>query len=366
MLCTMKCKFCPDYRSSKSAKIKNEQTHRYNKFNRRPRGNERQYIIGIVGRGNGDELDVDKYVSRLSWHVELQSNASISVSFLFAVYFIYSRANFSICSSIDYQKQTQATFASHFFIVQSIFPSSFISMLRHKFSILDLLNSSVFQNYNPNSRLLRQGVRFNYYKGSKSRSTKSSMPIFSMVGGSKLCRLNNGKPETSRIPAVLRFYIYALHGLATEIVFTALFEIVINGGNRKLHGLTSIWAAFIYGFTMLTGELVYLSLQDRCSLLVRGFFYLIWAYIWEFRQATHIFHIFFVCFTGLLLRQFDACPWDYGHYPGQFMGLITVVYAPFWYVAGLLTEILLIRRALNVPSSSSSSTVFAECNLKND
>ncbi|KAL1234551.1 Transmembrane protein [Trichinella spiralis] len=187
-------------------------------------------------------------------------------------------------------------------------------------------------------------------EGSKSRSTKS-LSIFGMDSGSKLCRFNNGKPEARRIPAVLRFYIYALHGLAMEIVFTALFEIVINGGNRKLHGLTSIWAAFIYGFTMLTGEVVYLSLQDRCSLLVRGVFYLIWAYIWEFS-------------TGLLLRQFDACPWDYGHYPGQFMGLVTVVYAPFWYVAGLLTEILLIRRALNVPSSL--STAFATCNLKND
>ncbi|OUC48503.1 hypothetical protein D917_06121 [Trichinella nativa] len=284
---TVKCKFYPDYRSSR-AKVNNEQTCSYNEFKlysfRRPRGNARKYIIGIVGRGNGDKLNVDKYVSRLSWHDELKSNASISVLFLFAVYFIYSRANFPICSPIDLQNT------------------------RHK---------------------QRSLVIFSFFKGSKSRSTKS-LSIFGMGSGSKLCRFNNGKPEARRIPAVLRFYIYALHGLAMEIVFTALFEIVINGGNRKLHGLTSIWAAFIYGFTMLTGEVVYLSLQDRC----------------------------------LLLRQFDACPWDYGHYPGQFMGLVTVVYAPFWYVAGLLTEILLIRRALNVPSSL--STAFAACNLKND
>ncbi|KRX20112.1 Transmembrane protein [Trichinella nelsoni] len=335
---TMKCKFYPDYRSSR-AKVKNEQTCGYNEFKlynfRRPRGNARKYIIGIVGRGNGDKLNVDKYVSRLSWHVELQSNASISVLFIFAVYFIYSRTNFPICSPIDLQN------TRHKRRSLSIFPSLFISMLE---------------------------------QGSKSRSTKS-LSIFGMDSGSKLCRFNNGKPEVRRIPAVLRFYIYALHGLAMEIVFTALFEIVINGGNRKLHGLTSIWAAFIYGFTMLTGEVVYLSLQDRCSLLVRGVFYLIWAYIWEFRQAASLFIIinYFITFfqtkiqifsTGLLLRQFDACPWDYGHYPGQFMGLVTVVYAPFWYVAGLLTEILLIRRALNVPSSL--STAFAACNLKND
>ncbi|KRY68674.1 Transmembrane protein [Trichinella pseudospiralis] len=342
----MKCKFCPDHRSFEQVQ------------NRRPRGNERQYIIGIVGRGNGDELDVDKYVSRLSWHVELQSNTSISVSFLFAVYFIYSRANFPICSSIDLQKLTQATFASYFFIVQSIFPSSFISMLRLKFSILDLLNCSVFQNYNQSSRLIRQ-------EGSKSRSTKT-MPIFSMVGGSKLCRVNNGKPETRRIPAVLRFYIYALHGLATEIVFTALFEIVINGGNRKLHGLTSIWAAFIYGFTMLTGELLARSLftaRTRIFLPNLGLHLGIQASSAYFSLSFFFENKIQIFSTGLLLRQFDACPWDYGHYPGQFMGLITVVYAPFWYVAGLLTEILLIRRALNVPKSSS---VFVECSLKND
>ncbi|KRX41855.1 Transmembrane -like protein [Trichinella murrelli] len=283
---TMKCKFYPDYRSSR-AKVKNEQTCGYNEFKlytfRRPRGNARKYIIGIVGRGNGDELNVDKYVSRLSWHDELQSNASISVLFLFAVYFIYSRANFPICSPIDLQntRHKQRSLVI-FFIFQSVFPSLFISMLERKFSIVDLLNSFVFENFTRNSMLIRQ-------EGSKSRSTKS-LSIFGMGSGSKLCRFNNGKPEARRIPAVLRFYIYALHGLAMEIVFTAL--------------------------------------------------------------------------TGLLLRQFDACPWDYGHYPGQFMGLVTVVYAPFWYVAGLLTEILLIRRALNVPSSL--STAFAACNLKND
>ncbi|XP_003375676.1 conserved hypothetical protein [Trichinella spiralis] len=185
---TMKCKFYPDYRSSR-AKVKNEQTCGYNEFKlynfRRPRGNARKYIIGIVGRGNGDKLNVDKYVSRLSRHVELQSNASISVLFLFAVYFIYSRANFPICSPIDLQNT------------------------RHKQRSLKV------RKVDP-----RKACPFSAWTAARNcvASTTASR-----------------KREESR-----QCY--------------ALFEIVINGGNRKLHGLTSIWAAFIYGFTMLTGE----------------------------------------------------------------------------------------------------------------
>ena len=45
--------------------------------------------------------------------------------------------------------------------------------------------------------------------------------------------------------------------------------------------------------------------------------YVVIAFSWEFT-------------TGLILRQFDACPWDYSHYPYNFMGLITLEYAPGW------------------------------------
>lgn len=68
----------------------------------------------------------------------------------------------------------------------------------------------------------------------------------------------------------------------------------------------------------------------------RGVIYVAWSFSWEFS-------------TGLFLRQFDACPWDYASYfSGHFMGLITAEYVPVWYIACLLGEIFLIRNALNM------------------
>ena len=40
---------------------------------------------------------------------------------------------------------------------------------------------------------------------------------------------------------------------------------------------------------------------------------------------------------GYLLNLFDACPWNYD-YPWNYMGLITLEYAPLWYFANILCE----------------------------
>uniref|UniRef100_A0A183J342 Conserved plasma membrane protein n=1 Tax=Soboliphyme baturini TaxID=241478 RepID=A0A183J342_9BILA len=77
----------------------------------------------------------------------------------------------------------------------------------------------------------------------------------------------------SRLPFYIRFYIYALHGLFIEIFFTAIWQ---------LHGLTSLWAAIIYGLSILFGEQLYVRLQNRMNIFLRGFVYLLWAYVWEF------------------------------------------------------------------------------------
>lgn len=127
-----------------------------------------------------------------------------------------------------------------------------------------------------------------------------------------------------------RWYIYALHGYATEIIFTAGWEFVFNL-NWKLMGNTSIWIMPIYGISGLVCE----KIQDWCmarklSLPVRGVVYLIWTYIWEFS-------------SGFVLKQFDLCPWDYTAFDADFMGLITLEYAPLWYILGLILDTVVLK-----------------------
>ncbi|KAL8619678.1 hypothetical protein ACOMHN_019733 [Nucella lapillus] len=127
-----------------------------------------------------------------------------------------------------------------------------------------------------------------------------------------------------------RFYIYAIHGYATEVMFTALWEFVVNF-NLKLPGVTSVWSFPIYGLSMLVLEQLYLALEARnVPLLVRCLVYTLWTYCWEFS-------------TGLLLTQFDACPWDYTPFHGDFMGLVTLEYLPLWYLGSIFMERIIIR-----------------------
>uniref|UniRef100_A0A914XN96 Uncharacterized protein n=1 Tax=Plectus sambesii TaxID=2011161 RepID=A0A914XN96_9BILA len=132
-----------------------------------------------------------------------------------------------------------------------------------------------------------------------------------------------------------RFLLYGICGFAAEIVFTATWELVENG-NRKLHGVTSMYAFFIYGFSTVVQEIMYLRMKGRVPLWARGLIYVTWSYLWEFS-------------TGMLLRQFDACPWDYATYfRGHFWGLVTAEYLPVWFFACMLGEHILIHNALNM------------------
>ena len=62
---------------------------------------------------------------------------------------------------------------------------------------------------------------------------------------------------------------------------------------------------------------------------------LVWIYLWEFS-------------AGLLLRQFGACPWDYSPFDFDFFGLITLEYAPAWFIGAVLTEQVLIKNTLRL------------------
>ncbi|XP_036398754.1 transmembrane protein 229b [Megalops cyprinoides] len=136
------------------------------------------------------------------------------------------------------------------------------------------------------------------------------------------------------LTALSRWYLYAIHGYFCEVMFTAAWEFVVHR-NWKFPGVTSVWALFIYGTCILIVEHMYLRLRGRCPTLLRCVIYTLWTYLWEFG-------------TGLLLRQFNACPWDYSGFQYNFMGLITAEYALPWFCASFIMEQLVIRNTLRL------------------
>ncbi|XP_039392183.1 transmembrane protein 229B isoform X1 [Mauremys reevesii] len=155
-----------------------------------------------------------------------------------------------------------------------------------------------------------------------------SMALSSSWG---LCgRMAAAEPLT----AFSRWYLYAIHGYFCEVMFTAAWEFVVNF-NWKFPGVTSVWALFIYGTSILIVEKMYLYLKDKCNILVRCLIYTLWTYLWEFT-------------TGFILRQFNACPWDYSQFDFDFMGLITLEYAIPWFCAAFIMEQLVIRNTLRL------------------
>lgn len=143
---------------------------------------------------------------------------------------------------------------------------------------------------------------------------------------------NTMTPEP--LTALSRWYLYAIHGYFCEVMFTAAWEFVVNC-NWKFPGVTSVWALFIYGTCILIVERMYICLRDHCNVLLRCIIYTLWTYLWEFG-------------TGLLLRQFNACPWDYSEFKYNFMGLITAEYAVPWFCASFIVERLVIRNTLRL------------------
>lgn len=151
------------------------------------------------------------------------------------------------------------------------------------------------------------------------------------------------------ISSLARLYIYAIHGYVTEVMFTALWEFVEHG-NWKFPGNTSIWCLFIYGLSTMVIEKLIPILKDKYGvpLVLRALIYTVWTYSWEFS-------------TGYLLKRFGACPWDYEPYfNGHFMGLVTLEYAPLWYLGSIFCEKVLIKYTLQLhwgPESSQNGDV---------
>lgn len=136
------------------------------------------------------------------------------------------------------------------------------------------------------------------------------------------------KGSLHRLPGFLHFLFFGMHGFLDEVLFTGVFNLV-EKADRSLSGHTSLWSFLMYGSCSFLVEKLYLHLHFS-----RGWgtwkrlpLYICVAYSWEF------------CW-GLLLRQFNACSWDYSHYPHNFMGLVTLLYLPGWICLSLYQDVL--------------------------
>ena len=149
--------------------------------------------------------------------------------------------------------------------------------------------------------------------------------------GKKERKQNVPKPKdefvVNPLPAYIRFYCYAVQGFCDEIIFTSVLDFVKNG-NWKLRGHSSMSTFLIYGSCSFLVErlYVYLWYKRRIPRYIRMPLYLLITYSWEFT-------------TGMILRQFNACPWDYSNYRYNFMGLITLEYAPGWLFLSFMQDI---------------------------
>lgn len=121
----------------------------------------------------------------------------------------------------------------------------------------------------------------------------------------------------------LRFCIYGLFGWCFEVVWTAVTE-KASGRQRdwRLTGHSYLWMFPIYGLLAPLGEPVHNFIRPH---------------FWALRGLVYLAGIWAVEFAGgwLLEKLTGKCPWDYSHLRGNIGGIITLEYAPVWFLFGL-------------------------------
>ncbi len=122
------------------------------------------------------------------------------------------------------------------------------------------------------------------------------------------------------------FLICGITGWCMEIIFTSLGSLLIH--DYTLTGHTSLWMFPIYGMAAfifpLYQKIKYFPIWLRAS------FY-----------AVLIFTVEFL--TGILLKTFHMCPWNYDYATWNLAGVIRLDYFFFWCIAGLIFEKLLCK-----------------------
>lgn len=93
----------------------------------------------------------------------------------------------------------------------------------------------------------------------------------------------------------------------------------------RLVGHSYLWMFPIYGLLAPLGEPIHNFLRNH---------------LWLWRGLAYLLGIWAIEFiTGWLIRKLTGkCPWDYSYFPCNFQGIVTLEYAPVWFVFGLAFE----------------------------
>lgn len=122
------------------------------------------------------------------------------------------------------------------------------------------------------------------------------------------------------------FLLCGALGWCLEVFWTGCHALA--SGETTMMGKTSLLMFPIYGCASVIKP-VYEKIK-RFPTVLRGFLY-----------TSGIFAAEFV--SGMVLKFFHMCPWDYSGTPYEYKGVIRFDYAPVWFVTGLLFEKILTK-----------------------
>ncbi len=124
------------------------------------------------------------------------------------------------------------------------------------------------------------------------------------------------------------FIICGLYGWCMECLWTGIAS-MRKHTDKKLSCHTSVWMFPIYGMAACLSPICKI-LKNRNALLRGGVYTLI---------------IFSAEYTsGVFLKKYGACPWDYSKAKLNYKGVVRLDYAPAWFLAGLFFEKVLSQK----------------------
>ena len=125
-----------------------------------------------------------------------------------------------------------------------------------------------------------------------------------------------------------RFILCGILGWCMEIVFTSARCLITK--DSRLMGHSSLWMFPIYGLAACIYPLN--RVLKHFPVWLRGMLY-----------SGGILSVEYA--SGMILKRFSCCPWNYEGSRYNINGVIRLDYAPFWAAAGLIFEKILLARS---------------------
>lgn len=152
--------------------------------------------------------------------------------------------------------------------------------------------------------------------------------IFPLVNEGFLLKIQIYYLRVWNLVMIKRFFFYGIAGWGIEIIWTGVGSLI--SGDLRLLGHSNLWMFFIYG----------------CAIFLEPIHHAIARRHWFFRGVLWVLLIWCIEYaSGFLLHTIlGVYPWYYTDRLSV-NGLITLAYAPAWFVAGIVFERL--HRALD-------------------